>query len=171
MSSQQSQSEIEKKMMEELSDLMGKHMSGLTAGALKKRLELVDILEKENENLKTDVNNKSEHIKKQDQKIVELNAQIQQLEANRNKETELKNKEEELSRKEWELNKEKDFSTKQIELIQESKKEMFDLTKVLFGSQTKTEVISRLFNQTPVFGPNGQPATIQNSETTTTQSN
>lgn len=132
----------------------------MLSGVLKDQLEKLKALEK----VVDDQNAKHQESLKT---IEELRADVKMLEGYRKKEAELElresalaNKERDFEKKNYEFTVKCEYAEKNNGLIAEHNKQFFDLTKIVFSSEVKTEKISRMFSEQAHYGANGS-VTIQ----------
>ncbi len=143
------------KLLQEFSEMAEKHLPKLTAGALQKRLLLVDELEEKIKSMEGVAKQQLENYKTLEEKFVESQKDVEKLSAYKEKEAELNVKEASLKEKEFQLTTKEGFATALEDERKESKKQFFDVVTTVLGSQIKTEKVSKLFSEIPVFDGNG----------------
>ena len=161
---------IEKDMMDEVMRVAEEHLPKFTTGALQKRLEKIDALEKQVETL-TDEKNQLK--KNTDEQISDLQGQlslktreVETLQSYKDKDAELTKREQELEKKEFQLTTKAEMFEEVKGLHKESKKEIYDLVHTVFSSQIKTEKISKIFGETPIYNSDGTTVVAKTSEIT-----
>lgn len=162
--------DLEKQLNDEIMEVAEKHLSKFTTGALQKRLNSIDGLEKQVKQLEKEKQEEAEEaeetiagLKKQ---LAEKTAEVNLLQSYKNKEAELNTKAADLEKKEFQLTTKTEAFEEIKALHKEGKKEIYDLVNTVFSSQIKTEKISKIFSEIPITNPDGSTVVKKDGETT-----